>query len=122
MTIKKEQPEAHTSAVPGGSQTQRADEESKSPWWRPEDLNDIVTIEASARASELRVDECTTSAEQGESKVRRTGLPPAGAEPGITYRNVQVSIEVKGRTATKHPTTPSPRPGRAPSARPVGCA
>lgn len=107
MTLTKEQQEAEQAearakAAPEGTQIEQAAEQDRSPLLRPEDLVDALTIEGSARAQELRVDECTASTEQGESNVRRVGLPPTGAEPRVTYRNVQVSIEVKGGPPRTH--------------------
>jgi hypothetical protein len=78
------------------------------------ELDDVVGIAASARVQELRVDEFEGSTEQGEPRVRRRGLPKNGAEPGVTYHDVEVSVEVRGGRPPREapPRSPSPPPAR----------
>lgn len=97
-------PTSNDHLVPGSdatkerSQTEQTNEESlEDPSWSPEEALGIVTIAASARAEELRVDECNAATSRGETEVQRFGLPKTGAEPGVTYSNVRVAIEVQGQ-------------------------
>ncbi|MGN6108265.1 MAG: hypothetical protein ACTHU0_24375 [Kofleriaceae bacterium] len=63
-----------------------------------QDHDDIVEISGSARARELRVDRrpvtriATTG--RGHLIVRRHGVPQTGAEEGVPYRDVELSIEI----------------------------
>ena len=72
-------------------------------------LDDIVTISARAHADELRVDEADPSTRQGSTTIRRQGIPPGGAEHGVPYRDVDVSVEVQGRPRQAPPKEPSER-------------
>lgn len=63
-----------------------------------QDHDDIVEIAASARARELRVEHRpvtrTATTGRGHLIVRRRGVPPTGAEEGVPYRDVELSIEL----------------------------
>src|SRR5690606_28079221 len=60
-----------------------------------------VTISASARAGELRsgVPMTTRVTFHGKGSIvtRRLGVPPTGAEPGVTYRAVDISTNIEAR-------------------------
>ncbi|HEX8109614.1 MAG TPA: hypothetical protein VF516_17910 [Kofleriaceae bacterium] len=63
--------------------------------------DEVVAIQASMRASELRIDRRPetriTTVGRGRVTTRRTGIPPTGAEPGVTYRDVDLSVEIVSR-------------------------
>jgi hypothetical protein len=60
--------------------------------------DEVVAITAAARARELRVENKPrtriTTKGKGQVTTRRSGLPPTGAEPGVTYSDVEVSVEI----------------------------
>ena len=62
-----------------------------------ERLRRVVEISAALRADELRVD-ASRDAEvrRGRWKSLRRGLPPEGAEEGVTYSDVEVGIRIEG--------------------------
>jgi len=90
-----------TSRGAGASTTRARAEGAGAPYPRQEpgaadDLRDIVSIGASMRAKQLRVDEAACHTEQGTATVHRVGLPETGAEPGVTYRDILESVDIEG--------------------------
>ena len=73
-----------------------------------EEADEIVGIRASARIRELRVDRtASTQVEttgRGQVVTRRDGLPPTGAEEGVTYRDVAVSVAITSGAPDEDPT------------------
>lgn len=62
-------------------------------------LADFLGIEARLRAKEMRVDESREAeVRRGRWRSFRRGLPPSGAEEGVTYHEVDVGIRVEGET------------------------
>lgn len=64
-------------------------------------MSEIAALSARARVAELRVDEAATHTNQGRSTVTRRGIPSSGAEPGVTYNDVEVGLEVDGAEPSK---------------------
>lgn len=60
----------------------------------------VVEIEASAHVQELRLEReaCTRTATTGDGRTtsRRDNLPEGGAEPGVTYTDVDVGVTIAG--------------------------
>ena|ERR1700759_1505573 len=73
----------------------------------------VVAIRASASARELRVDQRpqtrVTTIGRGRVDTRRCGIPPTGAEPGVTYRDVGLSVDI-----TSGPPEEVEQPARTP--------
>ena len=67
--------------------------------------DEVVSITAAARGRELRVENRprTRIMTKGEGRVatRRTGLPPTGAEPGVAYPDVDVSVDIASDPASR---------------------
>lgn len=71
----------------------------------PNPDDEVVSITAAARGRELRIENRprTRITTKGEGRVarRRNGLPPTGAEPGVTCRDVDVSIDIASDPAPR---------------------
>ena len=70
--------------------------------------DEVVGITASVRGRELRVENkpCTRITTRGSGHVttRRVGLPPTGAEPGVTYPEVEASVEIASSSPEEEAT------------------
>jgi len=100
MTTKHEHRESQRDAAqePARSANAKHEQEQHDPL---DDLSDIVGLSASVHGKELRVDEAICRTEQGDTKVHRVGLPPTGAEHGVTYKDITVTVEIAGQPPKK---------------------
>lgn len=61
----------------------------------------VVAIRASSRVRELRVEHGPpvriTTTGRGRVTTRRIGIPPTGAEPGMTYCDVELAVGIVSR-------------------------
>lgn len=66
-----------------------------------------VSITASVRATELRARSPSrvrvTFRGKGRVVTRRVGLPPTGAVPGVTHRNVTITTTIEARARAERP-------------------
>lgn len=71
-------------------------------------IEEAVEIAAGIRAGELRVDESEAKVRRGSWRSLRRGLPPSGAEKGVTYRDVEAAIEIEGEARVEERGTGAP--------------